>query len=429
MMVSPKTRISKWLVRAVLILNSGLALSYIGLWAITARQGQFWRADFSAYYTGWAMVRDGKGSQIYNFDLESQYQRNILGGRSFAEGLLPFNNPPHVALVFVPLSYLSLQQAYMAWTLIQAGLFIYLSWILYKLAKNWSPGERGMLLITAAALPSMLINYLLGAYSLLMLICLLQFTDCLRRNRPIKVGCWFMIGMLKPQVLVLPGVVLLAARRWRALFFSLLGIFTLFLLSSLVLGWNTWPDFLHQLQAVTNFFGKYGIDPRDMYNFRGTLALLLGIEHANLINGLSILALFGCVMITIGLWKEAWQPDHPDFKLRMALTLSIGSLFNLHANPQDGLLLIAPATLFYDYLQSQGLSRQACATFLTLCPITFLVYEFTVGSRLGFHLPVLAVIVLTIWIAATYFGGKGRSEAVLGGGDDNANYLPREPLK
>jgi hypothetical protein len=294
-------RLHKLMFTGALILNLSLAISYVGLWIIQAQQGNLWRADFSAFYTSWVMVHDGEGSQIYNFQLEAQYQQNILGGRSFAEGLLPYNNPPHVALFFAPMAYLSLQHAYMLWTLIQAGLLLYLFWRLYALAADWSPKERGMLLITAAALPSMLINFLLGAYSLLMLICLIQFTDALRHNRPIHIGFWFMVGMIKPQVMVLPGVVLLATRRWRALFFSLLGAFTLFLLSSLVLGWNIWLDYLNQLQTVSNFFGKYGIDPRDMYNFRGTLALLLGKEHANLVNGISTLALFGCVMITYGL--------------------------------------------------------------------------------------------------------------------------------
>jgi hypothetical protein len=399
-------RLHKLAFTGALILNMSLAISYIGLWIIQAQKGNLWRADFSAFYTSWVMVHDGEGSQIYNFQLETQYQQDILGGRSFAEGLLPYNNPPHVALFFAPLAYLSLQNAYMLWTLIQGGLLLYLFWRLYALAADWSPKERGLLLITAAALPSMLINFLLGAYSLLMLICLVQFTDALRRNRPIHVGFWFMIGMIKPQVMVLPGVVLLVTRRWRALFFCVLGVFILYLLSSLILGWNTWPDYLNQLQTVSNFFGKYGIDPHDMYNFRGTLALLLGKEHANLVNRLSTLALFGCIMITIGLWKGNWQPDHPNFKLRMALTLILGLLFSLHANPQDGLLLIAPASLFFDYLQSQELSRLACATFMILCPIAFLVYEFTIGGSLGFHLPVLAMTVLTIWIAIALFGKK-----------------------
>ena len=104
MMSSPKNRLSKWLVRAVLILNTGLALSYIGLWAITARQGQFWRADFSAYYTGWAIVRDGLGNQLYDLDLQTRYQQTILEGRSFSDGLLPFTYPPHMALYFSPLA-------------------------------------------------------------------------------------------------------------------------------------------------------------------------------------------------------------------------------------------------------------------------------------------------------------------------------------
>jgi hypothetical protein len=381
-----------------LILNLSLAISYIGLWIIQAQRGNLWRADFSAFYTGWAIVRDGKGSQIYNFELETQYQQNILGGRSFAEGLLPFNNPPHVALIFAPLAYLSLKNSYMVWTLIQIGLFAYLFWLLNKLSADWTSEERRMLLITAAALPSVLINFLLGAYSLLMLISLLQYTEALRRDRPIQVGLWFTIGMIKPQVMLLPGAILLAARRWRAFLACLFGTTGLFLISSMILDWKIWPDYLSQLRSTSNFFGSYGIDPRSMYNFRGTLALLMGTKHAAVINLISSLALIGSIIFIFWLWRGAWRPESHGFSLRMALTLILGSFFSLHANPQDGLFLIAPAVYFYNYLHRSNLPQRAYATFIVLCPLLFLISEFTIGSKLGIRFPVLAMIVLLMWI-------------------------------
>jgi hypothetical protein len=403
---STKPRLPKWMVLGVFILNTSLAISYIGLWVIQAQRGNLWRADFSAFYTSWVMVRDGKSSQIYDFNVEKQYQWDLLGERSFAEGLLPFNNPPHVALVFAPLAYLPLSSAFMVWTLIQVVLLVWLFWLLYKLAANWSPFERGILLITSAALPSMLINFLLGAYSLLMLICILQFINAYRNNRPWTIGLWFLVGLIKPQVMVLPGVLLLAVRRWRALFVCFLGSAALFLVSSLALGWNTWPDYLRQLKTVSSFFGVYGIDPRDMYNFRGMLAILMGKEQATAINLISTLALIGSIVFIVWLWRGSWQPESPVFSLRLALTLILGLLFSPHVNPQDGVLLIPPAALFYDYLYRRGLPRRVYAGFVTLCPWIFLVSEFTIGGSLGIRMPVLVMIGLTCWMCIALVGEK-----------------------
>lgn len=227
----------------------------------------------------------------------------------------------------------------------------------------------------------------------------MQFILAVRRDRPLSTAIWFLIGLIKPQLMVLPGMFLLVTRRWRALFVCILGSVILFLASSPTLGWNTWPEYLRQLKTVSNFFGIYGIDPRDMYNFRGTLALILGKEYATLINTLSTLALLGSIVLTYWLWRGAWQPAYPGFTLRMALTLILGSFFSLHANPQDGLILIAPAALFYDYLYRRGLPRRLYASFLLLCPILFLISEFTIKNMLGVHIPVLAMMILMAWMA------------------------------
>src|SRR3989304_3502600 len=183
---SHKSRYFRWIFWGILILNLSLAISYIGLWAIQAQKGNLWQADFTAFYTGWAIVRDGKGSLLYNLNLEMSYQQDILDGRSFFEGLLPFINPPHVGIIFAPLACLPLSHAYTVWTLFQVGLLLWLFVLLNQLADDWAPAERNLLLITSAALPSMLINFLLGAFSLLMLVCILQFVLALRRSRPIS---------------------------------------------------------------------------------------------------------------------------------------------------------------------------------------------------------------------------------------------------
>ena len=40
-------------VRLLIVLHAGLALTFVLLWVNLARQGGFWRADYSAFYLGW----------------------------------------------------------------------------------------------------------------------------------------------------------------------------------------------------------------------------------------------------------------------------------------------------------------------------------------------------------------------------------------
>jgi len=115
------------------------------------------------------------------------------------------------------------------------------------------------------------------------------------------------------------------------------------------------------------------------------------------------MALIASAVLTLLLWRGPWQPDDPSFELRMALTILLGLLFSLHLNPQDGLILIAPAMLFYDYLRQRDLSRRAYAAFALSCPLVFLVSEFTVRGSLGIRVPVVAMIVLAVWMGKALY--------------------------
>jgi hypothetical protein len=174
--------------------------------------------------------------------------------------------------------------------------------------------------------------------------------------------------------------------------------------SSVLLGWNTWMDFLSVVRTTSGFFDMYGVVPSDMYNLRGTLALILGNGRSELINWISYAALGASALLTLWLWRGPWRPDDASFELRMALTILLGMLFSLHLNRQDGLILIAPAMLFYDHLRQRDLSRRAYAAFVILCPPAFLISEFTVRGSLGIRVPVLAMAVLALWMAKELYG-------------------------
>src|SRR5205823_2219097 len=58
---------SAW--RCAAVLNGSLAVLLAGAWVFLGLQGLFWKADFSASYTGWSMVLDGHGGRLYDIEL------------------------------------------------------------------------------------------------------------------------------------------------------------------------------------------------------------------------------------------------------------------------------------------------------------------------------------------------------------------------
>jgi hypothetical protein len=399
---------SSRLLLGALLLNVSLALTYVGLWFNAARQDLFWRADFSAFYTGWAIIRDGGGTQLYDPDLQMTVQQQILEGRSFKDDLLPYVNPPHLTLPFVPLSRLPRTSAYLIWTLGQLGLLVWLLYLLYRLVGSWEPQERWLLLSAVVAFLPVMLTFLIGSFSLLLTLCLLQFYLALKRGDAGRAGLWLALGTVKPQAVLLLGVMLLAARRWRVILSGLLVSGALAVAANLVLGWHIWLDYAALLRSHTGLFDAFGVVPTDMHNLKGTLTLLLGNEQGSLINLTSYVALGGAAAMTFWLWWGGWRPGRPDFELRMALTTLLGVLFSVHSNPQDSLILVIPATLFYLYLRQRDLPRRACGAFLLLCPALFFFSEFTIEGGLGVRVPVLAMVVLAAWMVRALYVERPR---------------------
>jgi hypothetical protein len=296
------------------------------------------------------------------------------------------------------LSRLSLSTAYFVWTFGQVWLLIWLLWFLYDLTRAWEAQERRLLLSSVIAFPPLMLTFMLGAYSLLLTLCLLQFYVALKNGHDEWAGVWLVPMTVKPQAVILLGVVLLMTRRWRAIFTALIAGMALALLATWALSWQTWTDYLQLLRTHANLFDAFGVVPGDMHNFKGTLALLLGNEQGSLINAVSYGAFVAATLATAWLWRKPGCPADVDLELRMALTFLLGLLFNPHVNPQDSLMLIAPAILFYAYLRRCNLPRRAFAAFALCCPPIFLVSEFSIRGRFGIQIPVVAMAIFLVWL-------------------------------
>src|SRR5215211_5872338 len=107
-------------------------------------------SDFVSFYTGWTIVRNGDGARLYDVELQRAYQAKLWGpkGAPFHFRLLPFVNPPHAALIFMPLANLNPRSA----SLVFLGLNILVGlWVLrrlWQLATDWTPLARVLLITT-----------------------------------------------------------------------------------------------------------------------------------------------------------------------------------------------------------------------------------------------------------------------------------------
>jgi hypothetical protein len=382
--------------RYVTFFYSGVFLAYLLLVLAAAQADAHWTGDFTAYYTGGLLA----GSPaLYDLEAQERVQREMLAREGHAQGpqFLPFINPPHAVLPFAFLARLAPRpRAFVAWLVLQLALTAYVARLLWRVASERTTWERLFIISLTLALPAVLYTYLNGQLSLFILACLLQHHLSLHEGAETKGGLWLALATLKPQLTVLPAAALFASRRLRALAVFAACVLLLVAVSSLLLGWHRWVEYPALLSKVgATFGGRYGADPRAMPNLKGLLSRTLGGDGVQAINALTYTFFFLSIILTLFLWRAGLS-----FDLSMALTILLNLFFSPHLNPQDTLLLAAPALLLYLYLRRRRLPHKPLAALAAAYPPLFWAL-FLAGGRFGLggeiYLTVLLHLILMAW--------------------------------
>jgi hypothetical protein len=401
--------------RALVVIGLAVFAIYLGLWAALIGGGHTDQADYTAFYTGWTIVADGRGPELYDPTVQAEVQREILGGRTFEAGLNPFNNPPHLVVPFVPLAWLPLDVSYLVWATVQLGLLGWLMWRLWTVvAADWSRDERLVLLAASLAASPLLITFLQGAFSLVVCVAVTEAYVALRASRDGRAGAWLALASIKPQAVATLGVMLLVGRRWRAIAVGAGVGLALAAIATVVLGPGIWTDYLGFLSRYVSTFDEFSVRPSVMWNLRGTLTLLIGPDQAagqaTLINTVGLVGQLAGLAAVAWLWRGRWVPASLDFDLRFALTLVIGLLTSPHLNPHDDLLLVPAAAIAY-----RGLRRISNGGWLglalALSPLVILLTNSISANDAGGPPVRIPVVLMTAFMVLLGLGLRARPDA------------------
>jgi hypothetical protein len=305
--------------------------------------------DFPDFYCAGRMLADGHGHQLYDPELQREYQARYAG----RVGTL-YIHPPFEAVLYVGLTWLPLKLAYLLWWFLN---YVVLGVAMRRLIKQTrSPWDWRALFVASLTFVPGLLCFLQGQDSMLLLLLVVLAFTALRDGRDFACGCWLGLGLFKFE-LVLPLTLVLvltqsgSARRTIAKGFVLMALF-LAAVSAAISGWSVfsiYPRFLLHLRAQP----FAGIIPHAMANFRGLAYLFFhrdGAPWAVLtVTVCSVLALFG----TVKNWKRAHlasclnpaDRNRDEFDLAFANTVLFGLLVSYHLNPHDLTLLLLPLFL------------------------------------------------------------------------------------
>ena len=377
------------------VLPMGLGLSLAVLYAVVLGRAAGWgsletvqgQTDYPAFLTGARLVADGQAARLYDPAAQEPVQRLIVGDALFdSRGVLPYNHLPFLAVALVPLAGLPILTGWLLWTAILAAATAAALAILSGELLAYSGRERagradrvwavlGLWGLALGFFP-LFSSLLVAQVTPLVLLGLAGAVRAFRGGHEATAGLWLTLGLLKPQIILVPLLVLLLMGRWATLrAFALVAGLGL-AAATVLLGGPGWiVAYARLLGNVAGADGAGAIQPLLMANLRGQLALWAFLYDPTHPGGGAApwvlpLALALAVPILAGLawaWRRGgWAPGAGTpaaraWDLRWAATLVVALLTSPHLPVYELALWLVPGVLVWRGLRAVAAGDPAAA--------------------------------------------------------------------
>ena len=361
--------------------------------------------DFTVFYTGWSLVLHDP-AHIYDVEAQRQVQAGILRDRHFKGGVMTFYYPPHAAVAFAPLALLDFHDAFRIWMVLElAAAALLVRWLI-ALSGLDGKLDRWVLATAVLAFLPLLYAMQIGQLSIVMTAALVGFWRAFDRRRDAEAGAWLLALTVKAQLLPVPCLLLLAARRFRPVVWAAVWSAPIVILATAVLGARAWAAYPEAVRHLEGFVAGGSHD--HMLNLRGLLTRLFGLSHDRAIVAVCTIAFAATTVLAyILLRRHARRGPIPVTAFAAALALELPTSLHLHL--QDALVWTIPLVVFSTRGGDAAAWSRRFAPFALAWPLVF-VAAYAAETAAGRLLPVPVPLVL----AAILIGWISRDPAIRG---------------
>jgi hypothetical protein len=296
--------------------------------------------DFTIFYTGAQLLRNGQASDLYN--LATQYRTQLRFAHvPIRQGPLPFNHPPFEALLFVPFTWLEYWPAYLLWSALNLIMLAVTVTVLSRHFRQLAKFSPLILVLAATAFFPLAIGIIQGQDVIPLVLLFALAVVCFDRGDDALAGAFLAAGLFRPH-LVVSLVVLLAFRRWRVLVGFAPVALVLAGISVAIMGWHGSFEYVRFVLGLERT-GARGFGLETVPNLRGLIADLPGLSLSGPWIALLILA-SSLVVFFIALRRIRNGRDSIVYSSSLAVVTAI--LISFHALVYD-LSLLLPMLLFW----------------------------------------------------------------------------------
>ena len=336
MPVFPRPMLKKQTQRKLAIYFSGMIVINCFVFWRSAHGIAIGLSDFASFYTAAEILRDGRGHQLYDLNVQETVQRSVMPEVVRERGgILPYNHPAFEALVFLPLSVFSLHAAYRIWFAINVGSLFAVIGVLRKSLPLLGQAPFSLWVAACFSFPPIVITLIQGQDSIVLLFLYCMAFIALRREAEFFAGGWIAAGLCKFQV-SLPFILPFLLRKcWRIIAgFCFVG--TLLTIISLeTVGFASvlqYPNFVWKLDHDPTFGW---LVPFRTPNLRGLILSLPLSIYPRWCDAL--LAIFPGILVVAGAlaWRTGSTPNSSSLYRAFASNLLISVLLSYHILVHD----------------------------------------------------------------------------------------------
>jgi hypothetical protein len=312
-----------------LFVYAGLSAVFAGWLVIGSLQvaGAPARTDWMSYHAAARQILDGHGDCLYDPGCQIAGQRELVGSSVEITRGLPYNNPPTLAVLVLPLAPLPLGAALAVW--IAAGVLALAaaSWQLIRGPRS----RRVTLMLLGLSSWPVVTAALHGQVTLLIAALLAGSTALIVHDRKHGPGSLIGLATLKPTLVPVLVVWLALAGRWRSVFACLFVAVAVLTVSALFVT----PGQLFAYPAYA--FGELtdsvaaGIHVEQMVNWRAAGAWFGG-------GGSGLAVTIAGSLVTVLVVAIVWVRRH--VRLSLAAALIATPLLVPHANQHEATLAV-----------------------------------------------------------------------------------------
>jgi len=339
------------------------------------------RSDFPCFYAAAKLIWQSP-SALYD-DASQLAIQKIIDPR-IGDSILPFTYPPFTAVVYMPLGWLPFPAAFLGITIVNLMLLGFSLRLL--IARLQLTRQQSTWLILSGLCNFGVHSVLLqGQTSLIVLTLLASFVASIQNRRQIGAGLSAGLLFVKPQLQLIPFIILISRRWWRVLVIASIAAAALAVYSVVLVGW---PAILEYIKLLNTYMTKehgYGSYPESMQNLRALAQYLVSYSWAAPL----WIALIVPVVAGLCLLNAKLGDDPNIAEVQWIGNFIAGVLIAPHFNAHDLAILIIPTAFALKHF------GEPVPSWLILLVIPLGIYPL-VALASGNHLPPLVPVVLSV---------------------------------